>query len=1220
MNQDKHIIDIKNAIEKRQMSFIVGAGFSRNISDHFPMWSDLLKPMAEELYGAGQYSDKTYLDIASEYVRRKGYHEAIDLYVEQHMPYLRKSQEGVYELYRNGVRIEENPDLTCHQALLAMGVKDIYTFNYDNALEMVGGVDKSDELRRKLQEDTICRNKLQERQKKYQEHYEAFCRIGTQTAASLSGDETMQTQNSFRQSDNPYAKINDYVRSLGEGFKLFDENYNNEAHDHNLLEFEKQVNLLNNNINNYERDLRKHYQLICQSYEISITENRKNIYKLHGNLRKPDTKDCFGFDGDGHKQYIITREDYDDYPHKHEAFVNLMKIALLKGSFCLVGFSGDDPNFLAWISWIKDVLDKNPDKGKRATIYFIHVGGNNISPDKLQLFKNHYITPVILKDVYAIKQEKEQMKRFLKDISPEEDLTKQYDDLWNVLRFRDNSDFSDKQKGAIDELYIVSEKIRIPSQGAFISNIHSWAVSTVYKQLKSNNSSPYLPKLAYLTAKCELRLLPQIYTNDALESLMAMIPPQEASSLRNNYELHKVRYLLLRGHNHQSIIEESTLNKGVVYDAVWAMLFHLDFSKAWNQLEEWKGNSTFDKLRREFLRALYQELDETNMTNLLNREKYACLQDYIFATEVLPLISGLWHKNQNLFHTLRENDKDFPTIQKTYKDVLNDLTNELLEPENVTSFGTRQRVYGVDAHSGKWEKSAQILYLMIELSLLPHVSSVTFFDKKKWIIVCEQLMEDCPYPCLFFSLLYGNDKTLIKKVAQMFIYTSKLRSLIPQMLEEMLNALFDERCPEDIKKAIYLAAPIFAKAVPADKWQDTFFKLFERYDWEHYNSEYDLCNQSSFMKAMMTRVKDVNIKTNVIVQCLQQTEKVDHFCNEMIIAAREGISANNRNLKKLLVALLDIADQSAHFYVLLNMYMFLPKAKLTQKLLERFDIVAKEHSLLYAVAYHSKKIPELQTKIKRELIENSDLWATGIHADGSGVSVLNDDLDVNRIQMYVHFTKDDILTLYDKMLASIEQLESYYPKWKKHSYYNLLFNDWNDLINIMARFLKRNEVILSENRTNYPEILTRIANIKIQYKPNSILENLLNDEYTVEAIADLVNVLEEVSPRYYLNEYAIITNKIILQDSKALNSCFKHLSWVMTKYKRYFPKRQFAPLLSAMFASYEPYFCKENAKPWNLTSAEKDVAEASLIKLAKIYESWGNSCYFGVNYLPWYSD
>ena len=41
-----------------------------------------------------------------------------------------------------------------------------------------------------------------------------------------------------------------------------------------------------------------------------------------------------------------------------------MKIALLKGSFCLIGFSCDDPNFLMWMNWVKDVLDKNPEKKK----------------------------------------------------------------------------------------------------------------------------------------------------------------------------------------------------------------------------------------------------------------------------------------------------------------------------------------------------------------------------------------------------------------------------------------------------------------------------------------------------------------------------------------------------------------------------------------------------------------------------------------------------------------------------------------------------------------------------------------------------------------------------------------------------------------------------------------------------------------------------------------
>ncbi|MBQ7945223.1 MAG: SIR2 family protein [Bacteroidales bacterium] len=1219
----KYIKDIKTLIEKHLMSFIVGAGFSRNISEAFPMWSSLLKPMADELYGAGQYSDKTYLDIASEYTRRKGYHEAIDLYVEQQMPYLQKGQDGKYELFRDGVCVDKNPDLSCHKALLAMEVKDIYTFNYDNALEMVGGVDKSNELRRRLQEYSRRFKDLQSQQKEYQDQYEMFRQKGSQMVESISGDGTMQTQNAFRPSDNPYAEINEYVRTLGNEFKLFDENFK-EAHTHNLQAFEKQMSLLDNKIALCEKDLKKHYQLICQSYEISITENRKNIYKLHGNLRKPDTKDCFGFDGDGHKQYIITREDYEDYPHKHEAFVDLMKISLLKGSFCLIGFSGDDPNFLAWISWVKDVLDKNPDEGKRASIYFVHVGKEDIPEDKLQLFRNHYITPVVLKDVYGIEQEKLQMLQFLKDISPDVGLTKQYDDLWNSLRLINANlkqdelpDFTADQKNTIDELYELSKKVRVPSQTALLSNIRSWAVSTIYKHLRKNKASLYLPKLAYLTAKDDLSLLPQVYAKDSLDRLMKMIP-QDAGSLLNDYELNMARFLLLREHNHQNLIKECAANKAFVYDAAWSMLFHLDFSNAWSLLEDWQANSMFDKLRRELMRALFQELDENTVSHLLQRDAYESLQDYIYARNVLPFVSGLWHKDHNLFNSLRESEKDMPTSQKSYRDVLDDLTNDLLEPDDVASFGTRQRVYGMDAHSGKWEISAKILHLMIELSLPPHVSNVNFFDKKKWIIVCEQLMEVYPYPCLFFSLLYGNDKTLIKKVAQMYIYSPELRSLMPQMLDEMLNALLDEHCPENIRMAIYLGAPIFAKAVPAEQWQDKFYALFERYDWDQYNSEYDLRNQSAFVKSMASMLTDTELARKMALRCLQRGKLIDHFCNSVLVDLREKLPRRDKEISRLLRNLLAQVDQLAHVYVLLNMRGYLPADKLFDKMLACYDLWRSDENLCYAMAYVSKKHPALQAAVRKAVLESKALWETGIHADGSGVSVMNQDFDINRIQASVAFSPEEIVDLYRRMLPSIGLLEQYLPKWRKHSDYEFLFNDWTELMYIMTRFLKKNKAILAENQADYAETLARLENIKRQYRPASIMDNLLDDSHTSDAITSLVNAVVDAGPKSYLNEYSLIANKIILQDSAALNSCLKHLSWVMTKYKRHFPKQQFAPLLGAMFASYEPYFRKENAKSWTLTTAEKDIAEASLIKLAKVYESWGNSCIFGHDYQAWY--
>ena len=35
-----------------------------------------------------------------------------------------------------------------------------------------------------------------------------------------------------------------------------------------------------------------------------------------------------------------------------------MRISLLKDAYCIIGFSCDDPNFLLWINWVKDIVDR----------------------------------------------------------------------------------------------------------------------------------------------------------------------------------------------------------------------------------------------------------------------------------------------------------------------------------------------------------------------------------------------------------------------------------------------------------------------------------------------------------------------------------------------------------------------------------------------------------------------------------------------------------------------------------------------------------------------------------------------------------------------------------------------------------------------------------------------------------------------------------------------
>lgn len=72
--------DIRRSVEDESISFILGAGFIRNVSKRFPLWDELLRPIAEDLY--------------------PGYHEAIDLHIEKVVPYLRRRDGGVSESYK----------------------------------------------------------------------------------------------------------------------------------------------------------------------------------------------------------------------------------------------------------------------------------------------------------------------------------------------------------------------------------------------------------------------------------------------------------------------------------------------------------------------------------------------------------------------------------------------------------------------------------------------------------------------------------------------------------------------------------------------------------------------------------------------------------------------------------------------------------------------------------------------------------------------------------------------------------------------------------------------------------------------------------------------------------------------------------------------------------------------------------------------------------------
>lgn len=81
------------------------------------------------------------------------------------------------------------------------------------------------------------------------------------------------------------------------------------------------------------------YETVLTPTDLARTRSPR-VVKLHGSLPS-------------HTPFIITDSDYRTYADNFGPFVNLARHVLLENDVCMLGFSGDDPNFRNWVDWVQ---------------------------------------------------------------------------------------------------------------------------------------------------------------------------------------------------------------------------------------------------------------------------------------------------------------------------------------------------------------------------------------------------------------------------------------------------------------------------------------------------------------------------------------------------------------------------------------------------------------------------------------------------------------------------------------------------------------------------------------------------------------------------------------------------------------------------------------------------------------------------------------------------
>jgi len=92
----------------------------------------------------------------------------------------------------------------------------------------------------------------------------------------------------------------------------------------------------------------RNYQIIYDINDIpSSTQPR--IVKLHGSFPAM-------------RPFVFTKKDYEEYPNSFSPFVNMVQQSIMETTLVLIGFSGDDPNFNKWTTWVLNNLGEHKPK------------------------------------------------------------------------------------------------------------------------------------------------------------------------------------------------------------------------------------------------------------------------------------------------------------------------------------------------------------------------------------------------------------------------------------------------------------------------------------------------------------------------------------------------------------------------------------------------------------------------------------------------------------------------------------------------------------------------------------------------------------------------------------------------------------------------------------------------------------------------------------------
>ena len=581
---------------------------------------------------------------------------------------------------------------------------------------------------------------------------------------------------------------------------------------------------------------------------------------------------------------------------------------------------------------------------------------------------------------------------------------------------------------------------------------------------------------------------------------------------------------------------EAMIGDEAMYENVLRAAFAFDFSAMRKMVEEWKPEG-FWIVRRALLMNLFGKDDESleQVKTYYRDTDFESLDTKFLTATTINLING---DSSDRIDYQEFWDKGIDGIAELLIYIAGNIDKQ---KDNVGIYGIHNSLLFGGEDTVSFPESLRLLQTIVSNGMLPCMNFISVLSNENWMKAVRHLFRDMPYPIVFYTLCYSDEK-ILRRVAQEMCYTDneKVRLVLPDMMVRLLDAFGNKDCPRFFGQSILQMTREWYAAVPEAVWYPSFVKNVLHYFCHQIPTENVSYRDALFLniEEAVQHIKGVERRHEVLMMILDALDKNSYLVNRLV----HELTVDNELMKQDGVE--EKLKEIIETHALKDTYRIAYKVFYSCHVDEAFQVVihqvaqkdafdfGHDSGTAYAMLSYILGDEADLARLKEKTLQ-TNMWNCGVM--GTGGFTDPNYIHLETFNKKLRWTETEWYLIKENMLANVDLMGQDRPH--RSGLMQHFGKQYISLLANMRYFMKK---IQEVEAYDVADISKRVDKLIHELRGNNnVVEMLSSDEHdtVVEGIWYLRDRFVDEGLENCRVEILLLINRVMLQKPTALEHC-----------------------------------------------------------------------------------